>query len=386
GLSPSAFLVDECDRVYFSGWGGGSNNGYNSATGSTHSMPITTDAFQSITDGSDFYLAVFAPDLTQISYATYFGGSLSNEHVDGGTSRFDKKGIVYQSVCAGCGGYSDFPTTPDAYSRTNNGKRPNNPTLGGCNNALFKFSLNISDRAPVVRDTFISLHATDVLKYTLNMIDPDGDSVNSTLSGTVFSISNNPATVSIVKGKNSASATVTWNTLCSHASPDTIVINVTAADNACPTPNISTATIKLLVTPPPLLDPPYPQCLQTIDDSTVIMKWKSPASLKYFKEYIIYRKTGNGPFLVSGTITNVTDSQYTDTLAYNHLAENYCYYIRTVNTCDSSSLPSRNICSLFQNDTTQSIFSHRDTILYVTATDTLTYTFYSETINPLDSL
>ena len=27
------------------------------------------------------------------------GGSASKEHVDGGTSRFDNYGIVYQSVC-----------------------------------------------------------------------------------------------------------------------------------------------------------------------------------------------------------------------------------------------------------------------------------------------
>ena len=48
-------------------------------------------------------------------------GSQSNEHVDGGTSRFDKKGTIYQSVCAGCGGNSDFPIEPNlgAVSSTN---------------------------------------------------------------------------------------------------------------------------------------------------------------------------------------------------------------------------------------------------------------------------
>lgn len=386
GLSPSAFLVDECDRVYFSGWGGGSNNGYNGLTGSTQNCPLTPNAFQSTTDGSDFYLAVFSPDLKGLSYATYYGGSLSHEHVDGGTSRFDKKGIVYQSVCAGCGGYSDFPTTADAYSTTNNGKRPNNPTVGGCNNALFKFSLAISDKAPVMRDTFISLRATDVLKYTMYMIDPDGDSVNATLTGSIFEISNNPATVTMAKGVNYASATINWTTLCSHVSPDTIVINVTASDNACPAPNQSKATIKILVTAPPVLDPPYPQCLQTINDSTVVMKWATPISIKYFKQYKIYRKKGTAPFLLFGTSNHVADSQFKDSVAYNHLNENYCYYIKIVNTCDSSSVPSRNICSLFQNDTTQNIFNHLDTILYVTATDTLSYTFITETINPQDSV
>ena len=52
--------------------------------------------------------------------ATYYGSS-SREHVDGGTSRFDKKGRIYQGVCAGCGGNSAYPAFPStAYSTTNN--------------------------------------------------------------------------------------------------------------------------------------------------------------------------------------------------------------------------------------------------------------------------
>lgn len=385
GLSPSAFLVDECDRIYFSGWGGASNNSYNSSTGTTLSMPVTPNAFQQNTDGSDFYLAVFTPDLKQLSYATYYGGSLSNEHVDGGTSRFDKKGIVYQSVCAGCGGFSDFPTTPDAFCRTNNGKRPNNPSLGGCNNALFKFSLNVSDKAPVVRDTFIELHATTLFNYVYNVIDPDGDSVDLTFSGPIFSV-NNPPSLTISRGRNNALLQLNWSTLCSHISPDTITIDLIARDNACPTPNTSRFRIKLLITPPPVLSPPYPQCLQTINDSTVILKWNPPASLNYFKQYVIYRKKGNDPFTVYGLSNHSSDTQFVDTLAHQHLSENYCYYIQTVNTCDSNSQSSRTICSIFQNDTTQAVFMQKDTILHITATDTLSYTFFSESINPLDSV
>lgn len=385
GLSPSAFMVDECDRVYFSGWGGASNNSYNSNTGSTQNCAITSNAFQKTTDGSDFYLAVFTPDMKQLSYATYYGGSLSSEHVDGGTSRFDKKGIVYQSVCAGCGGYSDFPTTPDAYSKINNGKRPNNPTVGGCNNALFKFSLNVSDNAPIVRDTFISLTATDLLNYVFNVTDPDGDSVNIDFSGNVFS-SINPPSLLINKGKSNALITLIWQTLCSHSNTDTMTINIKATDNACPTPNSSNATIKLLITPPPILDAPYPQCLQTINDSTVALKWTSPSTVKYFKQYEIYRKKGNDNYTVYSISTSATDTQFIDTLARQHLTENYCYFIKTINTCDSSSSPSRTICSLFQNDTNQSLFAYADTILYVIATDTLTYTFSAESIVPLDSV
>ena len=130
-ISPTAFLVDKCNNIYISGWG--SNLG---GALSTLNLPVTSSAFQSTTDGNDFYLAVINEFLDSLEYATYFGGSQSNEHVDGGTSRFDKNGIVYQSVCAGCGNNNDFPTYPNpgAVSNTNNSSN--------CNNAVFKFDFD----------------------------------------------------------------------------------------------------------------------------------------------------------------------------------------------------------------------------------------------------
>jgi len=98
-------------------------------------MPVTTNAQQSTTDGYNFYLIVFDANISALNYATYFGGNLSLEHVDGGTSRFDKNGIIYQSVCAGCGSNSDFPTTPGAWSATNNSFN--------CNNAVFKIDFQV---------------------------------------------------------------------------------------------------------------------------------------------------------------------------------------------------------------------------------------------------
>lgn len=150
-ISPTAFLVDVCDKIYFAGWG--SNLG---GPLSTLNLPVSFDAYQEDTDGNDIYLMVLDGSLSTMIYSTYFGGSQSNEHVDGGTSRFDKKGIIYQSVCAGCGGNSDFPIEPlpGAVSETNNS--PN------CNNGVFKFDFNfpivIADfEAPwVVCDTVIN--------------------------------------------------------------------------------------------------------------------------------------------------------------------------------------------------------------------------------------
>ena len=89
-VAPVAFLVDVCDHVYISG--------YNSATG----MPLTPSALY---PSGSFYLAAFDVDMTGLLFGTYFGGS----HVDGGTSRFDKDGIIYQGVCSGMGSMTTVP-------------------------------------------------------------------------------------------------------------------------------------------------------------------------------------------------------------------------------------------------------------------------------------
>src|SRR5690606_17611516 len=132
-ISPTAFLVDYCDKIYISGWGS-AVLGTPTATG----LPVTPDAFQPTTAGNDFYLAVFDINMTGLSYATYFGGGQSLEHVDGGTSRFDRRGRVYGAVCAGCGSNDDFPSTPGALSSTNNSFN--------CNLGVFKFDFE----APLV--------------------------------------------------------------------------------------------------------------------------------------------------------------------------------------------------------------------------------------------
>ncbi|RSK46182.1 DUF7948 domain-containing protein [Hymenobacter perfusus] len=142
-ISPTAFLVDDCERVYVCGWGGVNNAGFGG--GSTRNLPVTSDAVQSNTDGSDFYLAQFRAGMTGLEYATFFGENGGRgEHVDGGTSRFDKKGVVYQAVCGGCTGTQGFPRPPGAnyYTTTN--------ASTNCNNAAFaiSFGLVVADPGP----------------------------------------------------------------------------------------------------------------------------------------------------------------------------------------------------------------------------------------------
>ncbi|MEM7549845.1 MAG: PKD domain-containing protein [Bacteroidota bacterium] len=135
-FSPTAFLVNECGNIYVSGWGS-PNASFLPPSGDTRGLPVTENAEQATTDGSDLYLMVLGQELSSLLTATYFGGTgVVGDHVDGGTSRFDDRGIVYQTVCASCGfnDRTDFPTTPNAVSQ-----RDNSPN---CNSVVFKFDLS----------------------------------------------------------------------------------------------------------------------------------------------------------------------------------------------------------------------------------------------------
>ncbi len=139
-VSPAAFLVDDCGNIYVSGWG--ANLMVNTPL---NGMPVTNGSVPP--NGFDFHLFVLDRSFNKIIYGSYLGGNKSKEHVDGGTSRFDKNGNVYQSVCGGCGGHSDFPVTKNAWSSTNNSDN--------CNNLIFKFAFELTPTAKltVSKDT-----------------------------------------------------------------------------------------------------------------------------------------------------------------------------------------------------------------------------------------
>lgn len=135
-ISPTAFLVSDCYDIYLSGWGGQLNQSGQATNSTSFGFPVTSDAFQLTTNGSNFYVAVLSQDAASLKYATYMGGATTSyNHVDGGTSRFDKSGRIYHAVCGACGGNDyGFTSTPDAWSPTNNSSN--------CNLAVFKFELN----------------------------------------------------------------------------------------------------------------------------------------------------------------------------------------------------------------------------------------------------
>ncbi|MCB0700614.1 MAG: PKD domain-containing protein [Chitinophagales bacterium] len=155
-ISPVAFLVDTCGNIYVSGWGGAvSSNG-----GNTNNMPVMmgnpaptpAGILSSSTDGSDFHFMVFAKNATAMLFGAYFGNNgQADEHVDGGTSRFDKNGVMYQAICGGCGNTPE-PTTANAYKKTNGSSN--------CNLLALKVAFNlgaVSAKAAAVPNAVVCL-------------------------------------------------------------------------------------------------------------------------------------------------------------------------------------------------------------------------------------
>lgn len=129
-ISPIAFAIDRCEHVYVSGFGfmrGDLNNV------GTDGMRVTPDALQAQTDNKDFYFAVFDKDAKDILYGTFYGknGGIG-DHVDGGTSRYDPSGVIYQGVCADCDPPDGtiYPTTPGVYAPVKGNKNWNCNMLG----------------------------------------------------------------------------------------------------------------------------------------------------------------------------------------------------------------------------------------------------------------
>jgi gliding motility-associated-like protein len=153
-MSPVAFLVDQCENVYISGWGGWISQGTDIRDpfdqAGVRGMPITGDAIKQTTDNEDFYFIVIQKNASRLLYGTFFGqsGGEYGEHVDGGTSRYDQRGVIYQAICGNCGGGAAFPTTPGVVGPVNM-----TPDGVGCDLVAVKMAFNFAGVASGPRPT-----------------------------------------------------------------------------------------------------------------------------------------------------------------------------------------------------------------------------------------
>lgn len=257
-LSPTAFMIDICNKIYFSGWGGSTNIRENPIISPMSGMPVSADAIQGSTNGSDMYLLVLDANASAVVYGTYFGGNTSSEHVDGGTCRFSKDGVIYHAVCAGCGGNSDFPTTTAAYSSTNNSGNSG----GRCNGAIFNIDLEYVNPVAAFRTQYLD---TTVCLNTPVLFNPTG-----TLFGNFFWNFGVP-------GATSTSRNPSYTYTAPGTYQVTLIVSTCAASD--------TITRQVVVSPPPAITflPSAPACL---GDSITLqvtggvrVAWKPDATL-----------------------------------------------------------------------------------------------------------
>ncbi len=326
-ITLNAFLVDECQKIFVSGWGGGSST---KSFSSTQNLPITSDAVQKTTDGSDFYLAVFSKDAKRLVYGTYFGGYRTHDHVDGGTSRFDKKGVIYQSVCASCpetnleSKISDFPTTKGAYAEKNISPR--------CSNAAFKIAFGNLNRAPEPKDTFFEITALDTIDFSYYATDPDEDSLfveylpDKDLVNYLKYFKNKDS------GFESIKSYFTILADCKNAKGDTLSINVYARDKGCPDYKDSFAIIRIKINPPPSIPPPVTICLNFNQDH-LKLGWDATKTSHYFDYLLLYKIAPNGTVSIVDTIRNQDQGEFKDYDVINPKFSNYTYYLIAQNKC-----------------------------------------------------
>ena len=203
-ISPTAFLVDRCENVYVSGWGGKPNSTYKG--GNTIGMPTTPGAIKAQTDpsGSDFYFFVLEKNAVSQLYGSFFGQndpvgiSTFGDHVDGGTSRFDRNGVIYQAICANCGRSAPFPGTPGSWSPSNLSEGNN----GKCNLGMLKIEMNFTGVRAGVRASIdgvandtsgcvpLTVNFSDTVKlgklYYWNFGDGTGDTTTVPASSHVY--------------------------------------------------------------------------------------------------------------------------------------------------------------------------------------------------------
>jgi gliding motility-associated-like protein len=199
-LSPTAFLLDNCENVYVS-----------SQSASSGNLPLSTPTFQSTVGG--FWLCVLQPAFTGLTYATYLGSI--GDHIDGGSSKFDPQGIVYQSICTNTSGVFQ---SPGCWSPTNG--------TGSWDVACLKFNLELS---AVVSGLSINPNDTGCapfpVTFTNNSVSAntflwnfgDGSPTSNIASPTHTFLNPGTYTVSLIASNSSA---------CVPSDTSTVTINV----------------------------------------------------------------------------------------------------------------------------------------------------------------
>jgi gliding motility-associated-like protein len=316
-ISPSAFSVDKCSNIYLSGWGS------SLFAGSTLSNMPLLQATQSTTDGSDFYFMGLDSNAAVLKYGSYFGGNLSREHVDGGTSRFDPLGKIYQSVCAGCGGNDDFPVTPGAWPCVTPGACPPGPNFNtNCNNGVIKIDFQLLVAVSTINTNTLSGCVPVTVNFT-----------NASPGTSYVWYLNNTDTTSII-----ANPSITYTTPGTYS-----VALVIYNPSSCNVKDSSVTYVTVYPNPVSLFTSTYSPCSNTItttNNSTGagVYTWNwgdsSPTSTVTAPSHTY---TANGSYTVGLTVTTADGCISKTTTTLNVL--NFTTAVSSGSICSGSTIP-----------------------------------------------
>ncbi len=200
-FSPTAFLVDNCNKVYISGFG------------AVAGYAVTPNA---IPGSGSFYEAVLDQNATSLVFATYYGAA--GDHVDGGTSRFDNRGVIYQGVCTGS---NAFPTLPGSVAVTKG-------SGASWDIAVFKIDMQLVD---VTAATTASPATSGCVPLTVNFTDQSVSGSSGMIyswdfgDGSTLDSSANPSHTYTAPGVYDACMVVYDSLTCNQR--DTVCIQIT---------------------------------------------------------------------------------------------------------------------------------------------------------------
>jgi gliding motility-associated-like protein len=356
-MSPTAFLVDNCGQIMISGWT------------SQGGMPVTADAIQS-TGGTGnlansisgyFYIGQLSANAQTLVYGTYFGNGSC--HVDGGTSRFDKKGIIYQSMCVGTGS-SAILTTANAWSRTNG---------ASYNNAAFKIDV-------------LQLSATFVPAIT-----PVSTIRQANLCAPAqfyFNRPNSAGTSTLWNFGNGQTSTQANNATTTYTTPGKYAVRLTVFDvNSCLQSVTSVDTVTVYAVPQPRVSAASRQTIcvgsavtlvatnQATNTSTVTYTWTAPGQPTLTGSSVVVRPATTTRYTVtSSTLATAGGCSATDTVT-----------VKVIPRLVVSAGPAREICAGAATVLTVASFGPGATYTW-TAPSQPTLSGQTVTVNPLASV
>ena len=240
-LAPTALMVDECNYIYAAGHGG-----LNTSIGTLSGLQTTIDAFQ--TGSGGFYLLTLEPDAVALKFGSYYGPA--DSHVDGGTCRFNKQGIIYHALCTD---KTTLYTTANAFHTTNLSNDFDNcvfkidfqagkvkadalATVSGSNDT----SAQISSCVSPLSVQFIN-HSVNAAQYVWYF----GNGDSSASAQPLYTFSSNGSYQAMLVAKNSATCNGADTAYVNIDLGSSVQMNITAVNTTC---NVNAGSASVQVT------------------------------------------------------------------------------------------------------------------------------------------